>query len=140
MGVWSTDIFGNDTAGDWLAHLADHEDYAFVEKTLNGVLAVGEGYLESDQAEAALAAAEVVAHAAGNPQPGIGGLRDCIDDWLEDDCTASFDPSLIDKALSALERILQPPSETLEGWGSEDELQAWIASINDLKSRIEGCK
>ncbi|MDH0895720.1 MULTISPECIES: DUF4259 domain-containing protein [unclassified Pseudomonas] len=139
MGTWSTDILGNDMACNWLSQLSDYEDFSLVEQTLDGVLAIGDDYLESDQAEAALAAAEVVAHAAGNPQPGIGGIRDMIDDWLEDDCTADFDSALLGKSLRAIDRILQEPSETLEGWGSDDDRKAWIASINDLKSRVMAC-
>lgn len=139
MGTWSADILGNDMACNWLSQLSDYEDFSLVEQTLDGVLAIGDDYLESDQAEAALAAAEVVAHAAGNPQPGIGGIRDMIDDWLEDDCTADFDSALLGKSLMAIDRVLQEPSETLEGWGSDDDRKAWIASVNDLKSRVMAC-
>jgi hypothetical protein len=66
MGTWSHESFGNDDACDWVAELKEHDDFSFVESTIDALISVGDEFLEAPEACAAIAAAEVVARAQGN--------------------------------------------------------------------------
>jgi len=134
MGAWGHGVFDNDTACDWAYDLKERDDLSYVEETLDKVLAVGNDYLESPDAEEALAAAEVIARLQGN-----WGARDSytesMDTWVE---SVGLRPSreLARKAQSAIDRVLTAPSELLELWGEGKDLELWKQTLADLKSRI----
>src|SRR5258708_3036495 len=65
MGAWDTDPFGNDTAGDWAYGLDECENLKLIEKALEKVEAVGNDYLDSTEAEEAIAAADTLARLKG---------------------------------------------------------------------------
>src|SRR5262245_50843415 len=103
MGAWATGSFGNDRAGDWAVELREHADLAFVEATLDDVLAVGEDYLDSCEASAGLAACEVIARLKGH-----WGARDDdsrnADEWVEAHPQAP--PGLlVAKAVAVIDRV-----------------------------------
>ena len=134
MGAWSYESFGNDEACDWVARLEEQEDFGFVESTLDAVINVGSDYLEAPEACEAIAAAEVLARARGNP-----GTEETtshgVDAWLQ---RVNVKPSatLIVKARRALDRIQTEPSEWMELWEDSDDLDAWRAAVNDLTVRV----
>ena len=82
MGAWGTGIFDNDMACDWTGELDGADDLSPVEEALDEVLAIGDGYLDSDEASGALAACEVIARLKGN-----WGKRDAysedLDEWVK---------------------------------------------------------
>ena len=134
MGAWGTGVFDNDTACDWAGELVESSDLSRIETTLDNVLQAGSGYLEAPEAEEALAAAEVVARLQGN-----WGVRDVytapVDEWVEENNLVPPE-DLTQKAIRAIDRILAPPSELLELWEETgDDLKAWKASLDDLRSR-----
>jgi hypothetical protein len=136
VGTWSEGSFGNDTACDWSYGLAKVDDLSYVESALDRVLGAGSGTAVTiDDAQAAVAAAEVVARLKGNwgeEDP----YSDAADNWVRSHPIVP-PPALLAKAVAALERILAPPSELLEEWDEAGEAGAWSESIMELKHRVE---
>jgi hypothetical protein len=134
MGTWDTDSFGNDTACDWAYQLERSSDLSIVDSTIDKILEIGSDYLGASEAEEALAAAEVVARLQGN-----WGVRnpytEPADAWVENHRLIP-PPDLIRKTHKAIERILTSPSELLELWEDSSEVEAWKASVRELKARI----
>jgi hypothetical protein len=134
MGAWGTGIFDNDTACDWAYDLEEASDLSLIESTLDKVLNVGADYLDADEAQEALAAAEAIARQKGN-----WGIRDSytetMDKWVE---TIRLTPpqALVEKALKAIERLLSGPSELFELWGESEDFTAWEESVKDLSRRL----
>ena len=133
MGTWSTDSFGNDTACDWAYDLEQVSDLALVRETLQKVVACGGDYLEANEAEEAIAAAEVIARLKGNFGER-NSYTETTDNWV---AAHSQQPpqDLIALAASALDRILKPPSELLELWKEGEDFETWKSSVLDLKNR-----
>ena len=135
MGAWDTDAFGNDTACDWAYSLEGSGDLSLVESTIDRVLATGSDYLEAPEAEEALAAAEVIARLQGN-----WGIRNVysepVDTWVQR-TQLKPSPNLVRKAHAAIDRMVNSPSELLELWEDSEEVEAWIQSVSDIKSRIK---
>jgi hypothetical protein len=133
MGAWGADTFDNDTACDWSYALDEVDGLSLVRETLARVLAVGEEYLDSDDACEGLAACEVVARLKGN-----WGVRnpytETIDKWVE---THGIAPSgdLVQSAVAVIDRVLSAPSELLELW-EEGDLTEWRNAVENLRSRV----
>jgi hypothetical protein len=134
MGVWSADIFGNDTAGDWGAELSEADDLTFVEQTLDEVVEAGDDYLDSDQAFTGLAACEVLARLKGQWGKRDEYSRD-VDDWVESH-PQTVPKRLIAKAVKVIDRINREPSELLDLWAESDDSAAWRAAVADLRLRV----
>ncbi|HME23798.1 MAG TPA: DUF4259 domain-containing protein [Acetobacteraceae bacterium] len=135
MGTWGAGTFDNDQAVDWTYGLEGKTDLSYVELALDRVLGVGDGYLEADDAQEAVAAVEAVARLQGR-----FGTRNAytttIDGWVNG---MGIRPSqqLISKAKQALARIQQEPSELLEGWEGSTDVHLWRQALSELDSRIE---
>ena len=134
MGAWSHEPFGNDTASDWKYGLEEATDLSLIEETFDRVLAIGEDYLESPEAEEAVAAAEVLARLVG-PNNGAVEPVELVDAWA---ANIKLKPSdeLIQKAQAALNRILSEDSELLELWQESGSYDAWAGSMNSLMDRL----
>jgi hypothetical protein len=133
MGAWGADTFDNDTACDWSYALDEVDDLSLVRETLARVLAVGEEYLDSDDACEGLAACEVVARLKGN-----WGVRnpytETVDKWVE--AHAITPPGdLIQSAVAIIDRVLTAPSELLELWEEGDPTE-WRNAVENLRSRV----
>ena len=135
MGAWSSEPFGNDTAGDWAFDLEDVDDLSLIEETIQKILDCGNGYLEARDAEEALAAVETIARLKGNFKTKNAYTED-VDAWV---AAHPLKPpaDLIAKAQKAIDRILSKPSELLELWGESDEFEAWKKQTAELKDRIK---
>ncbi len=133
MGAWDADSFGNDTACDWSYGLEEAKDLSYVEKTLDAVLRFGKKSVPADEAECAVAAAEVIARLKGNW--GIeNSYSETTDNWVRSHQQMPA-PELVAKAVAALERIVVEPSELLELW-EEGEDGGWLDSVSELKARV----
>ena len=78
MGTWGTGTFENDGASDWVYDLEETKaPVQFLSDTLKAGL--NDEYLESGDAENALAAAEVVAALLGHP---AANLPQSVTSWL----------------------------------------------------------
>jgi hypothetical protein len=134
MGIWGAGALDNDTAADWTYGLGEVSDLSLIEGTLDRALAAGDDYLDADDAQEAIAAAETVARLLGNFGVRNGYTR-TMDGWV------SFmreKPSLelLTKAWRIVARVQQPPSELLELWAESGKAEDWSVSLADLKLRL----
>jgi uncharacterized protein DUF4259 len=137
MGTHGIGIFDNDDAWDWVHSFERAKSLAFVEGTLDTVIAAGSNYLEAPEACQALAAADVVARALGRPGQHAYELA-AIDEWIERTRPAATQ-HLARKAVLAIERILAERSELRDLWeegGASDDSREWRAIVADLKARL----
>jgi len=134
MGTWSVDAFGNDDAADWAHELAEADGLDPIEEAIDAVLSVGDDYLEAPEAAIALAAADVLARLGGNPGEK-SSYTEAVDEWV---ATMQLKPSaeLIDKAQAAIARVLADDSELKELWEDSDDHDAWLTSVDELRTRL----
>jgi hypothetical protein len=134
MGAWDIGIFDNDTAADWAVNLSHSTGLSLIEETIDAALAAGDEYLDADLACEVLAAADVVARLRG-----CWGARtiysEPADRWV-DSVTLEVPESLIERALSAVDRVLAPNSELDELFAESEEYEGWRAVVADLQQRI----
>jgi hypothetical protein len=136
MGAWDVDSFGNDTACDWSYGLEEAKDLGYVEQTLDAVLRYGNKSVPADEAECAVAAAEVIARLKGNW--GIeNSYSETTDIWVRSH-RQTPPPALVAKAVQVLDRIIVEPSELLELWTEGADDGSWTDSVADLRRRVAG--
>ena len=135
MGTWAAGTFDNDTACDWAGDLHRVQDLSLVKTAIARVCSVDAGNLDSELAVEALAACEVLARLQGH-----WGLRDSysepVDKWVEAH-PMQIPAGLVEQAIQAIDRILQPGSELLELWEEGDDGE-WHQAVADLKKRVRG--
>ena len=135
MGAWSENIFGNDTACDWLGDFLEEPGLPPLCATIEAVLAA-EAYLDSDESCECLAACEVLARLQGR-----WGVRDAyteaLDNWIEAN-PQTVPEDIRVAADSAITRILGPASELPELWDERGRNDEWHAIVDDLRTRVSG--
>ncbi|MGW0754095.1 DUF4259 domain-containing protein [Streptomyces sp. NPDC002587] len=129
MGTWDVGPFDNDTAADFSGDLDEASAYereSIIRKTLVRAIDTT-GYLDSDIAEEAVAAAALVAaqcpdgepadphYGPEQPLPDLTGLREL--------------------ATQALDRVMTKPSELMELW-SEADGGPWRTTIKRLRRTL----
>ncbi|MFF1823737.1 DUF4259 domain-containing protein [Kribbella sp. NPDC058245] len=130
MGTWDESVFGNDTAADWGANLADADDEQVVRATLE--LAEGGDFLGASDGMKVLAAAEVVAAAGGRPLVANAYSEEVLA-W------AAARPGLAELAplaVRAVVRVVGDGSELRELW-EEVGASDWVATVQDLLGRLQ---
>lgn len=129
MGAWGHGSFENDSALDWLGQLSEGEP-STVRETLENTV-VASGYIDVDDASAALAAAELVAAAHGK---GDDRLSKKAARWLTANRAqlAAIDAEL---ARRAVERVFAS-SELRELWDEAGEDSGWQAGVRELIRRL----
>lgn len=134
MGTWSHEVFGNDTACDWAAELAEGNSLAPVEAALAAVAAAPPGVLDADLAMEALAAAEATARLRGWPGER-SAYTEALDDWVT---RTRLQPpaALVQAALVALDRVGGADSELHELWAESADVDAWRQTVQDLRQRL----
>ena len=134
MGTWAVDSFGNDDACDWTYEIEKSQDLSPVEEALNAVLNSGDSGVESYEAANAIAAIEVIARLQGN-WGKRSAYSERLDNWVE---ANQIQPStdLVQKAHLAIACILDEKSELNELWKESRDYEAWLASVADLKNRV----
>ena len=134
MGTWAVDAFGNDDAADWAYELEEAEDLRPIEEAITEVLTVGDEYLEAPEGAVALAAIEVLARLIGNPGEK-NSYTEAADKWVAN-VSAKPSAELINRAHAAIARILAENSELKELWQDSEEYEDWLASVNELRTRV----
>jgi hypothetical protein len=135
MGAWGVSTFENDDAGDWADELQESDDLGPVESALQAV-EDADGYLEAPDASIALAACEVLARLKGRPGEK-NAYSEPVDAWVAGH-TITPSPELLNRAEAAIGRILSEDSELLDLWRDSEHHDAWLASVEDLRSRLRG--
>ena len=131
MGAWSIGAFANDDASDWVYELEGADDLALCRDALEEADEV-HGYLDAGEGARAIAAAEVMAAAAGRRGKDV---PEEVDAWLD---TVKPKPTDGDLALArrAVERVRGARSELAETWTASPSKGDWLASIDDLVARL----
>jgi len=135
MGAWDASVFGNDDAADWGGDLADGDSEMPVHEVLREVAGwAADEYLESSLGSEALAAAEVVAAAAGRPTT-VNAYNENVLAW------ATKRPSLAELApvaRNAVERVRAAESELAEEWEEAGDANraAWSEAVENLLTRL----
>jgi hypothetical protein len=135
MGTWDASVFGNDDAADWAADLAEGNTASPVREALEEITqAPADEYLEAGPAAEALAAAEVVAAAAGRPAP-VNSYNENVLAW------AAQRPSLVELtplARQAIERVQGTESELADHWAEAGDADRgeWSTTLQDLLTRL----
>lgn len=130
MGIWGSGPFDNDDAADWVYELEESQDYILILDTFLAVTQ-SEGYLELPEAARAIAAAEVLAAALGEVEPG---LPEEVQAWVSmHPITETGDlPGL---ALRAIGQV-RTSSELQELWEEAEEKDAWLQNLAGLEARL----
>lgn len=135
MGTWSHEVFGNDSACDWAAGLAEGEGLGPIEAAIAAVMDAPAGLLDASLAEEALAAAEVLARLRGHAGER-SAYTEALDAWVQR-TRLEPPPALVQQALAALQRIGDADSELRESWAEADQEAAWQATLADLRRRLD---
>lgn len=135
MGAWGSGSFENDDAADFLSDLLDGEDLVPVRDVLATALAADD-YLEAQDASQAIAAAEVVAAAAGRPTVAAQ-RKSKLCEWLAR-YQPAVDPRLLAHAVQALDRIVGEGSELKELWEDAGTASEWVEAVETVRSKLEG--
>jgi hypothetical protein len=136
MGAWGAGVFANDTAADWAGDLVEGGS----EETVREALATAaeppaDAYLDADEGSEALAAAEVVAAAAGRPTAPDAYSEDVIA-WAGRHPDLGAD-ELIALATAAVDRVTGENSELNELWHEDGPgPNEWDEAVAELRRRL----
>ena len=146
MGTWGFGSFENDTASDWIwdlkpakkSLLGKLKDPFSIPTAPISTLLRSDLYLECSECDEAVAAAECIAAAIGNP---MESPPEEIGKWLASLKMTKPDDEIVNRAIRAVEKIRNDEqSESRELWSeSTDDGQPdpeWIASIDSLLNRL----
>ena len=132
MSTWNPTVFNNEEARDWLDDLVDERDIYFIHNTLEIIADYPpEEKPESWDCCCALAAAEMVAAAKGNPP---GDFPSEAREWL-DAYGLDVDNEVMSLTRKAIDRIQKSSllKDELEAGGG---LGQWQSAVSDLKKRL----
>jgi hypothetical protein len=131
MGTWGTGPFENDDAADFSVDLADAVPADRIEMLRAALRRAADntGYLEIDDAQAAIAAAAVVAAwSAGHAVDGAPELPDLGSVVMPAD--------LVSSALHALDRVAGPNSEWRSLWGEGGDMNDVLAELARIRMAL----
>ena len=138
MGTWDVGPFDNDTAADWCGDLDDaapEQRAAMIRDALRRVTEHGNGYLDSDFAVEAIAAAAIVA----SQLPGGTAIGTAYaPDFLLAGGTVEVAGDVPAIAVRALDRIVEGESEWRELWeDAPDSYPLALATVQSLRANLE---
>lgn len=130
MGAWGTGSFQNDDARDWISEIEGFDGLSVVRAKLKEV-ATSEGSVHAPDCFRAIAAAEVVAAISGQP---CSAPPEAIEKMVAVQVTILQADR--DLAREALDRVLGEQSELAQLWADSPKIDAWRASVAELRSRL----
>ncbi len=128
---WDVRSFANETAQVWLKELLRSITGDTVRQTIE-VVDLSEKFVDSQDAERAVAAAEIVAASRGFPAPD---LPDEARLWINAQHYRAPD-SLVDTTVQVADKVLKR-SELRDLWEGTDAASKWRLLILDLIDRLE---
>ncbi|UYZ64079.1 DUF4259 domain-containing protein [Hymenobacter weizhouensis] len=131
MPTFSLTNFDHPAATDFLDEFRDDPSEVLLLEALV-TAAEADGSLETDEAAAALAAAEVVAAWLGEPSPALPPELEAV----VDDLDISDEEELTDLARRAVQAVLHD-SELREQWQASGRLPQWQTVQEDVLKRLE---
>lgn len=122
--------FGNDDAADWVYDLEESAGADLLKEAFSDVNAHS---YEATDCRIALAAAEIVAAAKGNPSPDLPeGARK----WLGNQEEVEDIKALAKKAITVVNKI-SVKSELRDEWEESDEWHEWQQAVEGLRRRLQ---
>ena len=133
MSAWTSGLFDNDDALDFIDDLAEAPEWRTVVQALDYVTKAA-GYLEAPEGQIAVAAAAIVAAA-------VGDVTILPDNHRELKAALGAPPEgTVALARSALARVVAPASELDELWQEGDEHDAWLTQIAALQTTLSAAQ
>jgi hypothetical protein len=133
MSAWTSGLFDNDDALDFIDDLAEAPEWRTVVQALDYVTKQA-GYLEAPEGQIAVAAAAIVAAA-------VGDVTILPDNHRELKAALAAPPEgAVALARSALARVVAPASELDELWQEGDEHDAWLTQIAALQTTLSAAQ
>ncbi len=138
MGAWDVGPFDNDTAADWCGDLDDaapERRAVLIRDALSRIAEHGDEYLDSGDAEEAIAAAAIVASLL----PGGAAIETpYAPDFLLEGGTVEVADDVPAIAVRALDRIVGVDSEWRELWEeAEESFPQALASVQSIRAVLE---
>jgi hypothetical protein len=132
-GTWGEGSFENDDAMEWVAQCTQSSSWQIVAATLTGPIFKSR-LIESPDGASVVAAAEVVAAAAGRPSPD---MPPALKSWVESQPRRKL-VELVPMAKQALLRVSDPAaSELKQQWSQDkDKSNQWEKRIAELGARL----
>ena len=134
MGAWSVLAVDNDDANDWAYGLDDVDHLSVVESALD-IIEQADDYRWSPDAATALSACEVPARLNGKSAYS-NAYTEKVDQWVAAH-PAKPPMALRARADAAIDRIFGETSELKELWSDSGEMAQWLASVEDLRGRLQ---
>jgi hypothetical protein len=132
-GTWGEGSFENDDAMEWVAQCTQSTGWQIVAATLTGPIFKAK-LIEAPDGASVVAAAEVVAAAAGRPSPD---MPPALKSWVESQPRRKL-VELVPMARQALLKVSDPSvSELKRVWsGDKDKANQWEKRIAELDARL----
>jgi hypothetical protein len=127
MGAWDSGPFDNDDAADFVTDLLGMPAAGRAQR-LRAALTLPNGYLQVDDASAAVAAAALVAASYGMPVPGHAGVEELIQS-----ATIPADNQVRAQAIAALSRVNGDNSEWHELWAESGSLAEAVGVVDSIR-------
>ena len=130
MGTWGMKTFENDGNSDWVYDLEETNDLSLIEDALNPEET---DYLEADEGEMILAAAEIINGIKSEPREGVP--EECIE-WINKHKSLNVS-GLVEKATTLINLVLSEKSELRELWAeNEEDYPIWEKNVLELKEKL----
>lgn len=133
MGSWGSKPFENDTALDFWADLRRSGDATTFSLTFHDALARPDGYFDVTDAEAVIAAGELVAAGLGHEGTDLpdGALVWAVGHRHD------LGGEIRELARLAVRRVHSKAPLLMDSWFSHEGAVAWLATVEDLAKRLE---
>lgn len=140
MGAWGIRNFDNDGAADFTYDVYDNGKKVIKSSLLKIMKSKEKDYLDASDCEEALAAAEIIAAAKGQPSED---LPNEMKEWLANNDVLTFKKSLFSKNIDlvnlaqlSIQKIVAN-SELQELWEETDDFDTWKQIQADLIDRLK---
>lgn len=135
MGAWGAGPFENDMALDWFAELEEETSFSVIRSKIEEV--VTDDYLEVDLVQEAIASIAILTAIKTDERrlipkfetSSLSKLRDLFLPKIDDNIL-----SLCEDAFGIIKR--SDDNEAYELWFESDDLELWMAHIDDLEERL----
>jgi hypothetical protein len=132
MGAWGPGSFQNDAALDWFEGEFAGGGAEVIVELLEEVAQADE--IDADLGSAAVAAAECVAIAFGNPSSELeDDMRVSVGEHAEEITNTDDITELAQRALAA---VAEEGSELAQLWAESEGADDWEAALSDLEGRL----
>jgi len=137
MGAWGPGSFQNDDALDWVDSLAEYDDLSFITSTLEraideDLVTYHHNYVETENLDNVIAAAEVVAAIKGHPGADI---PEEVNEWIQ-----MYHPVVDENIMELTRLVVARALETQELgdlWVDLSTYEAWRNVIENLQLRLQ---